>query len=234
MNERAKMLGLTLRRMAFGLIVAAAFSGVAGAQEIVDRTVAVVNDGLRHELITYSDMMWQLALQPNAPLNPPRADDLNAVLATLINQRIFALEAERLPRAAPTEKEISDEITRTLAHFPSLAEFEKRLNLVGIQSTKDDNFQRIIARRVTFEKFVDFRFRSFVVITRDDEARYFREVFTPDFRRKYPGLLLPTLDEKRREIDSILTEERVAARIESFLDDAKRRVVVEYISEPGA
>ena len=108
MNERAKMLGLTLRQMVFGLVLAAAFSGVAGAQEIVDRTVAVVNDGLRHELITYSDMMWQLALQPNAPLNPPRADDLNAVLVTLINQRIFALEAERLPRAAPTEKEITN------------------------------------------------------------------------------------------------------------------------------
>jgi len=234
MNVRAKMVGLTLRRMAFGLVLAAVFFGVATAQEIVDRTVAVVNDGLRHELITYSDMMWQLALQPNAPLNPPRADDLNAVLATLINQRIFALEAERLPRAAPTEKEISDEIARTLAHFPSLAEFEKRLNQVGIQSTKDDNFQRIIARRVSFEKFVDFRFRSFVVINPEDEAKYFREVFTPDFRKKYPGLLMPTLDEKRREIDSILTEERVAARIESFLDDAKRRVVIEYISEPGA
>ena len=44
---------------------------------------------------------------------------------------------------------------------------------------------------------------------------------------------MPTLDEKRGEIDSILTEDRVAARIETFLDDAKRRVVIEYISEPG-
>lgn len=231
MKEQAKILGFA--RLVACLVLAAAFSGFAVGQEVVDRTVAVVNDGLRHELITYSDMMWQLALQPNVPLDPPRRDDLTAVLATLINQRIFALEAERLPRAAPTEKEISDEISRTLAHFPSNADFIKRLNLVGIESTKDDNFQRIIARRVSFEKFVDFRFRSFVVITPDDEAKYFRDVFTPDFRKKFPGLLLPTLDEKRKEIDSILTEDRVAARIETFLDDAKRRVVIEYISEPG-
>ena len=233
MNVGAKMLSLTRWRACLAIVLAAVFSGAAFGQEMVDWTVAVVNDGLRHELITHSDMMWQLALQPNAPLDPPRADDLTAVLATLINQRIFALEAERLPRAAPTEKEISEEITKTLAHFPSIAEFEKRLNIVGIQSTKDDNFQRIIARRVSFEKFVDFRFRSFVVITPEDEAKYFRDIFTPDFRKKYPGLLMPTLDEKRREIDSILTEDRVAARIETFLDDAKRRVVIEYISEPG-
>lgn len=233
MKERAEKLSLTGRRMGLAVVVAAAFSCMAFGQEIVDRTVAVVHDGFRQELITYSDMMWQLALQPNVPLNPPRADDLTAVLRTLIDQRIFALEAERLPRAAPTEKEIKDEITKTLAYFPSTPDFIKRLNIVGIASTNDDNFQRIITRRVSFEKFVDFRFRSFVVITPEDEAKYFREVFTPEFRKKYPGLLMPTLDEKRREIDRALTEERVAARIETFLDDAKRRVVIEYISEPG-
>lgn len=204
----------------------------ASGQQVVDRTVAVVNDGLRRELITYSDLLWQLALQPNAPLDPPRADDLNAVLRTVIDQRIFALEADRLPRAAPTEKEIADEIARTLAYFGSNAAFMKRLNSVGIESVKDDNFQRLIARRVSFEKFIDFRFRSFVVITPEDEAKYYRDVFAPDFRRKYPGLLMPTLNEKRAEINAILTEDRVAARIESFLDDAKRRVVIEYISEP--
>ncbi len=233
MKEQAKILGFSRWRLAACVVTAFVLSGFALGQEVVDRTVAVVNDGLRHELITYSDMMWQLALQPNVLLDPPRRDDLTAVLVTLINQRIFALEAERLPRAAPDEKEISAEITRTLAYFPSNADFIKRLNLVGIESTKDDNFQRIIARRVSFEKFVDFRFRAFVVITPDDEAKYYRDVFTPDFRKRFPGLLLPTLDEKRKEINSILTEERVAARIETFLDDAKRRVVIEYISEPG-
>ena len=34
----------------------------AVSQEIVDKTVAVVSDGNRTELITYSDLLWQLAL----------------------------------------------------------------------------------------------------------------------------------------------------------------------------
>ncbi len=201
-------------------------------QEMVDRTVAVVSDGPRRELITYSDLLWQLALQPNASLDPPRADDLDLVLRTVVDQRIFALEADRLPRAAPTEKEIAEEISRTLAYFPSNAAFIKRLNQVGIESVKDENFQSLIARRVSFEKFIDFRFRSFVVITPEEIGRYYRDTFAPDFRRKYPGLLMPTLNEKRADITSLLTEQRVATRIESFLDDAKRRVVIEYIAEP--
>ena len=118
----------------------------------------------------------------------------------LINQRLFALEAERIPRTAPTEKEITDKINEIVAYFPTAADFERRLNMVGFKSVKDDNFERIIAQRVAIDKYLDFRFRSFIVITAEDEAKYYRDVFVPDFRRKYPGLLMPPLDSKRAEI----------------------------------
>jgi hypothetical protein len=201
------------------------------AQEIVDKTVAVVSDSSRTQLITYSDLVWQLALQPGAPLDPPRSEDLNQALQLLINQRIFALEAERLPRAAPTDKEIADKITETLSHFTSPAVFETRLKQVGFDSIKDDGFERLIAQRVAIEKYVDFRFGSFVVITADDEAKYYRDVFVPEFRRKTPGLLMPTLEEKRGEIRQLLARQKVATAIENFLDEAKRRVQVEILIE---
>ena len=106
----------------------------SNSQEIVDKTVATVSDGVRTELITYSDLVWQLALQPETPLDPPRSEDLNQALQILINQRLFALEAGRLPRATPSpaeaEKEINDKISETLLYFPSLAVFESRLLLL--------------------------------------------------------------------------------------------------------
>ncbi|MEQ1922974.1 MAG: hypothetical protein ABL952_10755 [Pyrinomonadaceae bacterium] len=201
------------------------------AQEIVDKTVAVVSDGTRTELITYSDIIWQLALQPGTQLDKPRSEDLNQALQLLINQRLFALEAERLPRAAPTEKEISDKINATLSYFPSPAVFEERLKKVGFESIKDDNFERLISQRVAIEKYVDFRFGSFVVITPDDEAKYYSTVFVPEFRSRSPGVVVPTLDDKRREIREILLRSKVAVNIESFLDEAKRRVVIEVLIE---
>jgi hypothetical protein len=201
------------------------------SQQIVDKSIATITDGVRTELITLSDLKWQLALQPNTPIDPPSSQNLNQALQTLINQRLFALEAERLPRPAPTDAEINHEIADILSRFPSTAEFEKRLNMVGFTSVKDPNFERIIADRVAIEKYLDFRFRSFIVITPDDEAKYYRDVFVPEFRKKYPGLLMPTLDEKRAEISRILTEERVAANIESFLDEAKRRAEIVILNE---
>ena len=201
------------------------------AQEIVDKTVAVVSDGAHTGLITYSDLRWQLALQPGIQLDPPRSEDLNQALQVLINQRIFGLEAERLPRSASTEKEIADEISTMLGFFPSTAVFEARLRQVGFESVKDDSFERLIAQRLAIKKYVDFRFGSFVVITADDETKYYRDVYAPEFRRRSPGLLLPTFEEKKKDIHDLLTRQKVAAAIEAFLDEAKRRVDVELLIE---
>jgi hypothetical protein len=208
------------------------FQSQTQAQTVVDKTVATVGDGIGiPELITYSDLLWQLALQPNAPLRPPTSEDLNRALQLLINQRLFALEAERVPRAAPTAKEIDEEIKRVLALFPSTADFENRLRIVGFDSIKDDNFERMMAQRVAIEKYLDFRFRSFAVITSEDEAKYYREVFVPGFRKKNPGLLMPTLDETRRRINETLVEQKVGSDIEKFLDDAKSRAEIIVLSE---
>lgn len=198
-------------------------------QEIVDKTVAVVTAGQRSELITYSDIIWQLALQPGLPLDPPRPDDLDRALQLLIDQRIFALEAERLPRPPVTDREIADKITETLGYFSSPAAFEMRLKQVGFDSIRDEAFVRLIAQRLSIEKYIEFRFGSFVVITPDDEAKYYRDIFVPDFQRKYRGVLVPAIDEKRVEIRQTLTRQKVATAIERFLDEAKRRVVIEIL-----
>jgi hypothetical protein len=206
------------------------------AQTVVDRTVATVDDRVgRPELITYSDLVWTLALQPGIQLARPSSEDLNRALELVINQRLIAIEAKRLPGAPPSEERINKEINRILSLFPSTLEFEKRLRLVGFESVKDDNFERMMEERVKIEQYLDFRFRSFVVINSDEEQRYYRDVFAPDFRRRYPGLLMPSFDDKRLEINEILTEQRVADNLEEFLDDAKQRAeIVILTNEAGS
>jgi hypothetical protein len=219
--------------MIVGLAVVAvfAFAGPSSAQVVVDRSVATVSDGVRTELITYSDLLWQLALQPGVPLQPPRSEDLKRAMQLQIDQRIFALEAQRLPRAAPTEKEVSDKIAEILKFFPSTAEFERRLKSVGFDSVKDDNFEAIISQRIAIEKYLDFRFRSFVVITGEDEATYYRDTWVPEFKQRNPSAIVPELERVRADVVARLTEARVERSIEEFLDEAKRRVTVTVLYE---
>ena len=206
-------------------------AGSAIAQKRVDRSVATINDGVRTEIITYSDLLWQLALQPGTPIDPPSQDDLNRALQTLINQRLFALEAQRIPRAAPTDDEVKVEVKDLISRFPSPVEFERRLNRVGFTSVTDDNFEQIIAERLAIKKYLDFRFRSFIVITPADEEKYYRDVYTTEFRKRYPGVVIPSLEDKRTEIRNILIEDKVSQQIETFLDEAKRRVEIVILSD---
>lgn len=202
------------------------------SQVVVDKTVATVSDGSSDpELITYSDLLWQLALEPDTSLNPPTSEDLNRALQTLINLRLFAIEAQRLPSSEPTEKEINDEILRILANFNSKDDFEKRLRAVGFDSINDDNFQRMMRQRVAIEKYIEFRFRSFVIISPDEEKKYYRDVYTPDFRRRNPGLLLKPFEEVQVQINKVLTERKIVEDIERFLDDAKRRAEIVVLFE---
>ena len=197
------------------------------SQEVVDKTIATISDGASQiELITYSDLLWQLALEPETPLSPPMADDLNRALQTIINLRIFALESQRLPSAEPTEAEIDAEIKRILTLFPTTTDFERRLRTVGFDSVKDDNFQKMMRQRVAIEKYINFRFRSFVIVTADEEKKYFRDVFAPDFRRMNPGLLLPSFEVVRPQINQILTENKIESDIQKFLDEARQRAEI--------
>lgn len=201
------------------------------AQEVVDKMVATVSDGIHTELITYSDLVWQIALEPAVPIDPPSSDDLNRTLQNLINQRLLALEVRRLPSISVKEDELKTQRERILENFAASADFEKRLRAVGFDSISDENFQRIIEQRAKIEKYLDFRFRSFVVVKPDEEAKYFRDVFAPNYRKQNPGLLMPTLNEIRPQINKILTENKIAEDIEKFLDNAKDRAEIIVLSE---
>lgn len=218
-----------LMMVAVGFAVMVLFSA-ASAQTIVDKIVATVSDGSRTELITLSDLMWQLALMPNVDLRPASSENLNRALQLLINQRLFALEAERIPQPEPTDAEIAAKIREMVSYFPSTLDFVRRLQAVGFDSIEDDNFQRIVRDRVAIDKYLEFRFRSFIVITPADEAAYYRDVFVPEFRESSPGAIIPSIEDKRAEIRSTLTEEKIAEAIEAFLDESKRRAEIVFIS----
>lgn len=202
---------------------------VAG-QVVVDRTMAIVADGVRTELITLSDLKWQLALDSRRMIEPPSQNDLDEALRLVIEQRIFSLEAERLPQNEPTPEEIQAELANILAFFPSTAEFERRLRLVGFTSVRDENFERLISKRLAIEKYVQFRFRSFIVVTRDEEELYYKSVYAPEFRRLNQGRVVPSLELSRSLVNTRIVEEKVLANIESFLDQAKLRIDVTILN----
>lgn len=193
------------------------------AQQVVDKMVATVNAGVKTDLITYSDLLWQLALQPGTVLDNPGSAELNRALRLLIDQRLILQEAEKLPTIVPTQKEISDARDELARNFPSQPEFQQRLLRVGLTSEKLDE---IIEQRLKMEKYLDFRFRNFVVISQKEIADYYREVYVPRFQARSPGRIVPSLDEARAAIESTLKEAKIESETDAFLDTARERAEI--------
>src|SRR4029079_11504852 len=211
----------------FAIVLFAAPRQVAG-QKVVDKMVATVNAGVKTELITYSDLLWQLALQPNTPLDNPSSADLNHALRLLIDQRLILQEAEKLPTIAPTTKEISEARDQLAKNFASIGEFQDRLQRVGLTSEK---LNEIVEQRLKMEKYLDFRFRSFVVISQTEIAAYYRDVYVPRLRTRTPGRVVPTLEESRNEIERTLIEAKIESDTDAFLDTARERAEIVMLNQ---
>lgn len=204
------------------------FSLPVRGQEVVDKFVATVNVGEQADcgtkcLITYSDLLWQLALQPDTALVNPTSADLNRALRLVTDQRLIFQEAEKLPSIAPTAEEITVARDELVKAFPSQAAFLERLQRVGLTAEK---LNEILDQRVRIEKYLDFRFRNFVVITQNEIERYYKDVFVARFRARFPGRILPTLEEARGEIERTLTEAKIESDTDAFLDSAKERAEI--------
>lgn len=228
------------RRLAIRLIALACFAcasallspqGSCRAQEVVDRTVATVNNGARPtpDLITYSDLLWQLALQPDTPLSNPSQEVLNVTLALIINQRLILQEAEKLPTIQPTDEEIKKELATLMNQFASPTEFHQRVMRVGLSA---EQLREIVRQRVAIQKYLDFRFRSFTVITSQEVASYYTDIYVPRLRRQMPGVIVPELDKVRAQIESILTESKIESDTDAFLDEAREHAEIVYLA-PG-
>ncbi len=205
--------------------VARAQTPATGGGEVVDRMVAVVNSA---ELITYSDLLWQLALQPGVPLDSPRREDLRRALELLIEQRLVLQEAEKLPHVHATEKEMEEAANALARRFPSQEEFQSRLARVGLTSAQ---LREIIHDRLDMEKYLDFRFRSFTVVTPQEVEAYYKDVFIPRRRRQSPGQIVPELKEVYDQMQAELIERKIESETDTFLEDARAAAQITFLDE---
>jgi parvulin-like peptidyl-prolyl isomerase len=199
-------------------------TATAHAQQTVDKMVATVNAGTQAGcdlcLITYSDLLWQLALQSKSTLDNPSSDELNRALRLIVDQRLILEEAEKLPSIEPSADEVKAARNEIAQTFPSAAEFQLRLQRVGLTA---DKLNQILEQRVRIEKYLDFRFRNFVVITPKEITDYYNDVYAPRFKGRQ---IVPTLEDSRAEIEKALTETKIESDMDTFLDNARERAEI--------
>jgi hypothetical protein len=195
------------------------------AQQIVDQVLTQVND----DIITRIDLLWSIAIDPKAPspVGPVGSDLLRQKLDVMIDERLIAQEAARIPTAEITQDEVDKKRTALIGSFKSEAEFRQRAGSVGLTPQKIDDLLR---QRILIERFVDFRFRSFLLATEQEIKRYYDEQLVPGVRKA--GQVPPPLDQVRDKISDVLKQDKVNTEIDRWLAAARQRAEVVQLAEP--
>ncbi|HSP61641.1 MAG TPA: hypothetical protein VLQ90_01520 [Pyrinomonadaceae bacterium] len=202
------------------------------AQTVADKTVASVTNGSRAmpDLITYSDLIWQLALEPATPFaEKPSSENLNRALRELEDQVLVLQEARKLPSADTPEgrKDRDEEVKKRrdeLAQFMgSAARLQERMTRVGLTSEQLD---WILRDRVMVDKYFDFRFRAFVVIPDKELTDRYNETFGHE---RNSGRIVPTFEEVRSRIYEELRNAKITDAIDAFVDNLREQPGTEIV-----
>ena len=205
---------------------------VVRAQTVTDKMVASVTNGARAtpDLISYSDLLWQLALESGRPLvDRPASADLNHALRLVEDQVLILQEARKLP-TADTDKarqeldaEVKKQRDQLAQAFGSAALLQERMARVGMSSEQLD---AILRDRVTVEKYLDFRFRAFVLISQKEITDRYNQEYA---RLRNSGRIVPTLEQAHSRIEQVLTEEKISSEIDKFIDNLREQPGTEIV-----
>src|SRR5712691_9917652 len=219
--------------LAFCLLLSAfCFLPSVHAQVIADKAVASVTNGSRAtpDLITYSDLIWQLALEPATPFaEKPSSENLNRALRQLEDQVLVLQEARKLPSADTPEarKDRDEEVKKRRDELAQLmgsaARLQERMNRVGLTAEQLDS---ILRDHVMVDKYFDFRFRAFVVIPAKELTDRYNETYG---RARNSGRIVPSFDQVRNRIYEELRNAKIAAQIDTFVDNLRDQPGTEIV-----
>ena len=169
-----------------------------------------------------------------SPVGPVGSDLLRQKLDVMIDERLIQQEAARIPASEITQDDIDRKRAELIKSFRSETEFRERVGSVGLTPQRIDELLR---QRILIDRFVDFRFRSFVLITEQEIQRYYDEEFATRMREN--GQVPTSLDQVfqgkttvREAIRDILKARKVDEELDRWLTSIRQRADVVQLAEP--
>jgi hypothetical protein len=194
-------------------------------QKVVDQILTLVND----EPITRTDLLWSMALDANAP-NPGNgvsSDLLRQKLDVMIDEKLITQEALRIPTAEITPQEINALRKEITTSFATEEAFRKRREAVGLT---DEKLEELLRLRIIIDKYISFRFRSFVIVTDQEVQEYYEQKLAPAMKEK--GVVPPPVADVTEMIKDRVKGVKIEAELETWLTSARQRAEIIPLVEP--
>ena len=113
-----------------------------------------------------------------------------------------------------------EELRQGYAEIGGLVTIMRRLGL------QEDELHSHIRLRASTLRFVNLRFRPFVTITEAEIQTYYKEELTPPLIKA--GAPVPAIGEVSSQITQLLTEQKVNAALEKWIQDVRSHARIEF------
>jgi len=193
--------------------------GLAAADEIIDRVLAVVAG----ELIMLSDVTGARDLGLIAPGAAP--DPTREILSRLIDRALILAEVERYAPPEPSADAVDDELQHVRSRFPTSQAFGAALARAGIDET---HLRGTLREDLRIRAYSDQRFTQ-VPPSDEDLVRYYSD-HPQAFMRD--GRVVP-FDLARQEIVQAAGADRRRTLIEEWVAGLRRRADIIDLYVPG-
>ena len=206
-----------------GLLCFGSAAETVSRAEIIDRLVAVVN----RRIITLGDVEQEQRLQgldafPAELTGRSSAEQRitqDVVLQRLIEQILIREQIQQFPGL-----EIEDTLVES-----QLASVQNKLG--GAEKLGDLKVETAAVKdrlrwQLQVMKFIDYRFRQFVIVDTKEVEAYYQNQFLPELQKRN-ALPAPQLAEVEDKIKKILTEEKLNIQVEEWLASLRKDASIE-------
>jgi len=221
-----------MKKQIRGVLVAVLLFSPAGrcaGAEVIDRIVAVVN----RQIITLSDVEEErkyghlgVELDLNErKKNTGQREDNSKIVQQLILQALVREQVQSFAGEEAMPEEVKQQIDLLEEKFGGKELFEKTLQERHITR---EALEGRIAWQIRVLKFLDNRFRQFVVILPNEIEEYYRNSLLPELARR-GNSTIPPLAEVQGQIRDLLIENKVDKEIDGWLNTLTQSADIETL-----
>jgi len=205
-------------------------SAVPAQAETIDRIVAVVNQ----QIITLGDLEQEMKFQEIGLSEMDALQDRGAkekqvqfdLIQRLIEQNLIRQQIQQFPGTEVSAEGIATQIASIRDKLGGAGRLEQTLTSLHITQ---EELKKRVEWQLQVMKFVDYRFRQFVIVDQKEIRDYYSGNLLPALAAK--GIKerppLPEVEEKIREI---LTEEKLNVQLDEWLKSLKESASIEIFN----
>lgn len=195
-------------------------------QRILDQTVAVVGD----RAITASEVEEQMALEDLDREQPTErsAGRYREVVERLIRLRLVQREMDLAGFVGATDAQVRQQMDFMRRQSGGESQLQQALANYGLSETILENFLR---QQLEFQLFVSFRFRTGLVIPREEVEAY----YATEFRSQLPASSAPPpLNRVYEDLEAELVERRVDPLLNDWINRVRSQTRIMIVERSSA